>query len=159
MPNADEPAYARSVSSTESTVKERIRAAGRQRASGDVAGARSALEVLLPLARSSNTLDWLFFAHSFADVQDDPAEELRWDQSALEALHRLTEAEAEAEAVHGGKAGLLPSLHLNLAHVYRRLGDEVRAQRHHAEGIKHLDALDQEAYGRSIRAAFTEFGQ
>jgi hypothetical protein len=145
--------------SSDQTVKERIRAAMQQLHLGDTVGARSALESLLPLAKSSSTFDWLFFAHTFADVQDDVTEELRWDQAALEALEQLSEAEAEAEQVHGGVAGLLPSLHLNLADVHRRLGDEVRAQHHYAEGSEHLDALDQGAYGRSIREAFAKFAK
>ncbi|CAN5269633.1 MAG: hypothetical protein ACSLEW_09095 [Nocardioides sp.] len=144
---------------SDQAVKERIRAAVQQRELGDTARARSMFESLLPLAKSSSTFDWLFFAHSFADVQEDLTEELRWDRAALEALGQLTEAEAEAEQVHGGVAGLLPSLHLNLADVHRRLGDEVRAQHHHAEGSKHLDALDHGVYGRSIREAFAEFAK
>jgi hypothetical protein len=145
--------------SSDQTVKERIRAAMQQRELGDTARARSTMESLLPLAKSSSTFDWLFYAHAFADVQEDVTEELRWDQTALEALEQLSEAEAEAEQVHGGVAGLLPSLHLNLADVHRRLGDETRAQHHYAEGSKHLEALDQGDYGRSIREAFAQFAK
>jgi hypothetical protein len=147
------------VASSEHTVQERIRAAVRQRESGDLAGARASLGALLQLAEASSAFDWLFFAHSYADVQVELTEELHWDLTALEALTGLTEGEAVAEGVPGGKAGLLPSLHLNLADVYRRLGDEAQAQHHYEEGAKHLDALDQEAYGLSIREAFRRFAE
>jgi hypothetical protein len=40
----------------------------------------------------------LFFAHSFADVQDELDDEIRWDCAALELYGQLTEAEADAEA-------------------------------------------------------------
>jgi hypothetical protein len=147
------------MASSEQTVKERIRAAVLARESGDVSAARSSLEALRPVAEASSAFDWLFFAHSFADVQDDLTQELHWDVIALDALGRLTEGEALAEGVPGGKSGLLPSLHLNLADVYRRLGDEIQALRHFQEGAKYLDALDEESYGLSIREAFREFAQ
>ena len=111
------------------------------------------------MAEASSAFDWLFFAHSFADVQDDLTQELHWDVTALNALARLTESEAIAEGVPGGRSGLLPSLHLNLADVYRRIGDETRAWQHYQEGAKYLYALDEQSYGLSIREAFRAFAE
>ena len=54
----------------------------------------------------------------------------------------------------GGKNALLPSLHLNLAEDYRRLGDEAGAHRHFELGKAYLEALSGDAYGDSIRSAF-----
>ncbi len=139
------------------TLQGRIRAAVRQRESGDLAGARDALAALRPEANDAGAFDRLFFAHSFADVQPEPADELRWDLTALHTLDDLTDDEIEREGVPGGRAGLLPSLHLNVADVQRRLGNEDEARRHHALGLEHLDALDDDAYGRSLREAFERF--
>jgi hypothetical protein len=139
------------------TIQEEIRAAARQLGAGDVAGARAALESIGLRAEQGSAFDWLFFAHSFADVQSDLSEELRWDLTALEAVGGLSEAEVAEEGVPGGKAGLLPSLHLNLSDVYRRLGDEAQAQHHYNLGAAHLVALDDSGYGDSIREAFERF--
>ena len=51
------------------------------------------------MAEASSTFDWLFFAHSYADVQVDLTQELHWDMTALKALTRLTEHEAVEHGV------------------------------------------------------------
>ena len=61
-------------------------------------------------------------ADSLADVQDGPAGELEWDVRALRSACIATDAHAAGLGMSQGVAGLLPSLHLNLADVYRRLG-------------------------------------
>jgi hypothetical protein len=147
------------VGDAEPSLQARIRSAVRQRESGDVAGARASLEELLPAAEAGSTFDWLFFAHSYADVQHDAAQELRWDLAALDALDHTTEDDVAREGVPGGRAGLLPSLHLNVADVCRRLGDDEQAQRHYERGARHLAALDDDTYGESIREAFRRFGE
>jgi hypothetical protein len=139
------------------TLQERIRAAVRQRESGDIEDARLALASLRLEIEKATTFDQLFFAHSFADVQADLDDEIHWDCAALELCEQLTEQEAEAEGIPGGKADLLPSLHLNLADGYRRRGDEATALAHHQAGLRHLDALDGGQYGPAIRAAFARF--
>lgn len=52
---------------------------------------------------------------------------------------------------------MLPSLHLNLAAGYRKLGHNEEAQRHYELGREHLGALDDSDYGRGIKAAFEKF--
>ena len=139
------------------TLQECIRAAVRLRESGDREGARIALEALRHDAVRASAFDRLFFAHSFADVQPELEDELRWDLTALETMDDLTDDDVARAGVPGVKAGLLPSLHLNVADVRRRLGDEEEAQRHYRLGLEHLDALDHDAYGPSMRAAFARF--
>lgn len=69
-------------------------------------------------------------AHYLADAQTDPREELRWDQLALAAATGAT-AEEFADAMPGiTLASFMPSLHLNLAASYERLGDLARARDH-----------------------------
>jgi hypothetical protein len=98
----------------------------------------------------------VFLAHSLADVQENPEDELAWDLRALALMDELTDQRAIERGNPGGKNALLPSLHLNLAVDYRRLGDDANARRHFDLGQAHLDALADDAYGDSIRSAFAE---
>ena len=98
----------------------------------------------------------VFLTHSLADVQEDPEDELAWDLRALAHLDELTDQRAVEKGNPGGKDALLPSLHLNLAVDYRRLGDDANARRHFQLGQAHLDALSDDAYGDGIRRAFAE---
>ena len=82
-------------------------------------------------------------AHYAADVEEDPAEELRWDLQALAA--------ADAVADRLAVRGFYPSLHLNLADVYRRLGDAEWATDHLDRARTTLDVLPDDGYGRMIR--------
>ena len=90
-------------------------------------------------------------AHYMADVQDDPAAELGWDLQALEAADALTDERAKAYHHTLAVRGFYPSLHLNLAADYDRLGrlDEAREQVGLAEGALHH--LPQGGYGDLIR--------
>jgi hypothetical protein len=100
----------------------------------------------------------VFLAHSLADVQDNPGDELAWDLRALALFDELTDERAVERGNPGGRNALLPSLHLNLAVGYRRLGDVAGARRHYELGQAHLGALTDDKYGDSIRTAFaTEF--
>ena len=65
-----------------------------------------------------------------ADVQDDVAEELRWDERALAAADGLTDERVAAGGVPAGVAGFYPSLHLNIAECHRRLGNPTQAREH-----------------------------
>ena len=98
----------------------------------------------------------VFLAHSLADVQENPEDELAWDLRALAFMNGLTDQRAIERGNPGGKNTLLPSLHLNLAVDYRRLGDDPNARRHFKLGQAHLDALSDDEYGDSIRSAFAE---
>ncbi len=71
-------------------------------------------------------------------------------------MDELTDQLAIQRGNRGGKNALLPSLHLNLAVDYRRLGDDANARRHFDLGRAHLDALSDDEYGDSIRSAFAE---
>jgi hypothetical protein len=82
-------------------------------------------------------------AHYAADVQDDPADELRWDLQAMAA--------ADAVGDRLAVRGFYPSLHLNLADVYRRIGDAARATDHLDRARATLDVLPDDGYGRMIR--------
>ena len=90
-------------------------------------------------------------AHSMADVQDTPEQELVWDLRALEAADLVTEERLKEVGVDGTVQGLYPSLHLNLGDVHRRLGDFEQAEQHLMLGRAAADALWDDEYGRMIR--------
>jgi hypothetical protein len=90
-------------------------------------------------------------AHSMADVQDDLEDELAWDLRALEAADLLTDERVQAGGVAGTAVGFYPSLHLNLADVYRRLGRTDSAREHVRLANEAVSALPDDGYGAVIR--------
>lgn len=115
---------------------------------GDAATARERFtEIWTRLGPAGDPIHRCVVAHHAADVQADLHEELRWDLRALAAADAVTDAHPSAAAV----AGFYPSLHLNLADVYRRLGDRERAGRHIAEAQEAIGTLGDDGYGRMIR--------
>ncbi|HWE55578.1 MAG TPA: hypothetical protein VG435_08695 [Acidimicrobiales bacterium] len=89
-------------------------------------------------------------AHAMADLQAEPEEELVWDLRALEAARLLTDERTSGAGMIGA-AQLFPSLHLNLADVYRRLGLSEPARDHVRLGLETAGALAENGYGRMIR--------
>ncbi len=100
---------------------------------------------------SGDPLHVCVLAHAMADVQDDVREELLWDQRALAAAGLLTDDRVAQAGVPLPVAGLYPSLHLNLAECYRRLGDPGRAREHVELARAGIGALGDDEYGRLIR--------
>ncbi len=90
-------------------------------------------------------------AHSMADVQDDPHEELAWDLRALKAADLVSDERAAQAGVRSPVAVFYPSLHLNLGEVYRKLGDPQAARRHLDLGRAAAGALGQDGYSDMIR--------
>ncbi|MER7006830.1 hypothetical protein ABT297_27840 [Dactylosporangium sp. NPDC000555] len=91
-------------------------------------------------------------AHSMADVQDDVHQELVWDQRALAAAGLLTDDRAAQAGVTLSADGLFPSLHLNLADCYRRLGDLGLAREHLQQAQAGIGALGDDDYGQLIKS-------
>ncbi|BCJ49226.1 hypothetical protein Asp14428_07010 [Actinoplanes sp. NBRC 14428] len=98
-----------------------------------------------------NPLHVCVLAHTMADVQDDAHQELLWDQRALAAADLLNDERAAQAGVALPVAGLYPSLHLNLADCYRKLGDLDRAREHLHHARAGIDALGDDEYGQLIR--------
>ncbi|MFD0971312.1 hypothetical protein [Plantactinospora endophytica] len=98
-------------------------------------------------------------AHSMADVQDDVHQELVWDQRALAAAELLTDARTAEAGVTLPVAGLYPSLHLNLADCYRKLGDLGRAREHLQLAQARIGALGDDEYGRLIKGGLDRLTQ
>nr|WP_202437746.1 hypothetical protein [Streptomyces sp. SID5910] len=93
-------------------------------------------------------------AHYLADTQDDPGDELAWDLRALSAAEELTEDRAAGrhESAPAARA-LYPSLHLNLAADYDRLGHREAARLHLRRARVAAVALADDRYGEGVRAA------
>jgi hypothetical protein len=81
-------------------------------------------------------------AHYAADVQDDPADELRWDLQAMAA--------ADAVGDRLAVRGFYPSLHLNLAADHVKVGDLDSARHHLALAEAAAPDLPSGGYGEMI---------
>ncbi|MFI5965789.1 hypothetical protein ACIA8J_26945 [Streptomyces asoensis] len=86
-------------------------------------------------------------AHYLADTHDDPSDELAWDLRALSAAQE-----------HAGSVevrALYPSLHLNLAADYVKLGRAEAARSHVRRARTAAVALRDDSYGDGVRAAIS----
>ncbi|MEU3416322.1 hypothetical protein ABZ760_34630 [Streptomyces sp. NPDC006658] len=92
-------------------------------------------------------------AHYLADTQDDPADELAWDLRALSAAQELADGRPGADP--GSVRGFLPSLHLNLAADYVKLGRAEAARSHLRRARSTASALADDRYGDVIRSAIS----
>lgn len=100
------------------------------------------------LGESGDPYQRCVLAHYIADTQQDKQQELAWDLKALEAAKSLSDDSPSAAAVRV----FLPSLHLNLADDYRRLGDFEKARTHIDAGGEVSGVLGLDAYGQTVRA-------
>ncbi|MEV5846542.1 hypothetical protein AB0M32_31710 [Streptomyces sp. NPDC051985] len=94
-------------------------------------------------------------AHYLADTQDDPGDELAWDLRALSAADEATDETAEGAEGAAGLRGFYPSLHLNLAADYVKLGRTEAARTHLRRARGASDALGDDGYGDGVRAAIS----
>ncbi|MFI0039171.1 hypothetical protein ACH4NS_27260 [Streptomyces mutabilis] len=95
-------------------------------------------------------------AHYLADTQDDPGDELAWDLRALSAAEELAQGgSAGPDGADGELAAraLYPSLHLNLAADYDRLGHREAARLHLRRARGAAGSLAPDRYGEGVRAA------
>ncbi|MFC8420166.1 hypothetical protein ACFUN7_04615 [Streptomyces sp. NPDC057236] len=92
-------------------------------------------------------------AHYLADTQDDPEDELAWDLRALTAAEEVADDRVGGYGESPAVRALYPSLQLNLAADYARLGrpDAARTHLHRARGAARTLADDR--YGEGVRAA------
>lgn len=121
---------------------------------GDRSGAHTMLMLVWEtVGKEGDPLHRCALAHSMADLQEDPENELVWDLRALEAAHLLTDDRLSAAGMAISAAGFYPSLYLNLADVYRRLGAMDKAREHVALGRSALSRLNDDGYRRMIQLA------
>jgi hypothetical protein len=120
----------------------------------DPAAAERELRALLDAPAADAPLVVCALAHAMADVQRSVHDELAWDQRALEAFERVSEADAAAAGVAGGRASLAPSLLLNLADAQRRAGDQQAAARSLRRGRAALARVPADGPTAGLAEAF-----
>ncbi|MEV2211808.1 hypothetical protein AB0H86_10180 [Streptomyces sp. NPDC050997] len=113
------------------------------------------LDLWAEIGEDGDALHRCTLAHYLADTQDDPFDELAWDLRALTAAEELTDDRlADHEGALAVRA-LYPSLHLNLAADYVKLGRSEAARTHLRRARRASDALADDSYGDGVRAAIS----
>ncbi|MGW7414736.1 hypothetical protein [Streptomyces sp. NPDC054863] len=121
---------------------------------GDRQEARSRFGVLWEeLGLSGDARHRCLLAHYMADAQDDPRDELLWDLRALAAADGRDGGAGRGVGVPGELLGFHPTLHLNLAADYVKLGRPEAARIHLRRAKALCDALADDGYGAGVRAA------
>lgn len=132
---------------------ERIRNAFRLFCGGELAEARRLLTAIWDeLGPEGDVFHRSVTAHYLADTEDDPKGELEWDLRALEIAKSLKDDLAETYPLAKAVRAFLPSLHLNLADDYRRIGDFQKARHHVDLGHELSGHLGLDAYSQTVRA-------
>ncbi|WP_030213387.1 hypothetical protein [Streptomyces bikiniensis] len=127
---------------------------------GDVLSARrKLLDLWTAIGVTGDPLHRCSLAHYLADLYEDPAQALAWNIRALDAADATTEQRAQEHHAGLHIAGFYPSLHLNLADDYRRLGSFDAAAEHLDAAGEHAPHLPRDAYGDSLRTALHEVAE
>jgi hypothetical protein len=122
---------------------------------GDHAGARALFAALWDrVDAGTDPLVRCAIAHAMADVEPDPRSAVEWDVRALAAADDVDQERLAAAGTSATVADLYPSLHLNLAAGYQRIGDASLARHHIARGRSALAALAAGGYAQMIEDAF-----
>ncbi|GGJ55603.1 hypothetical protein [Streptomyces brasiliensis] len=112
---------------------------------------RRLLDLWAEIGEDGDPLYRCTLAHYLADTQDDPSDELAWDLRALSAADEVTDGRAGGDPA--AVRGFYPSLHLNLAADYVKLGRAEAARTHLTRAHGTADALGDDGYGDGVRAA------
>ncbi len=124
---------------------------------GSPGAAREALlEIWTTIGPQGDPLHRCTLAHYLADLYDDAAQALCWNVRALDAADSLTNERLQRHDANLDVRGFYPSLHLNLADNFRRLGSFDAAQREIDAAQEYVDALANDGYGAKIRTAIDE---
>ncbi|MFD0364130.1 hypothetical protein ACFQZZ_22020 [Nocardia sp. GCM10030253] len=127
---------------------------------GSPDAARNALlEIWDSLGPQGDPLHRCTSAHYLADLYEDAAQALSWDIRALDAADSLAADRARQYDSQLDVRGFYPSLHLNLADNYRRLGSFEAAQCEIDAARDSLHTLGDDAYGAIVRKAVDEIAE
>ena len=127
--------------------------------SGDRAGARGRFEgIWARVSDNPSAFHECVLAHYMADAQVEIAEELSWDLRSIAAAKRCTDEDARRYQHTLAMAAFMPSLHLNLAEDYRKLGNFECSKQHLALARESMQSLGDDGYGRMIRAGIESLG-
>ncbi|MFC8044518.1 hypothetical protein [Nocardia sp. NPDC057353] len=127
---------------------------------GDTGAARTALlELWAGIGPAGDPFHRCTLAHFLADLYpDEPAQALAWNVRAIDAAGSVTDDRAREHHDALRIAAFYPSLHVNLADDYRRLGAFTPAAEHLALARKHAPELGADPYGDLIRGAIDGVG-
>ncbi|MET7430091.1 MULTISPECIES: hypothetical protein [Streptomyces] len=145
-----------SSAGTDPTMEAIGRAVAEVRAGGAATARRKLLDLWSTIGPAGDPLHRCSLAHHMADLYDDPARALVWDIRALDAADALTDQRVQEHHAGLQVAGFQPSLHLNLADDYRRLGSFEAAAEHIGAAREHAPNLPQDAYGAVLRTAIEQ---
>lgn len=121
--------------------------------SGQKVEARDALTALWgKIGTDGDAFHRCTLAHYLADLQDSAEAEHIWDERALAAVADLTDDRAQQNHSSLQVQGFLPSLHLNLADVHRRLSNTDLAREHLEAARDLVQHLPEDQYGDMIRS-------
>ncbi|MBB5926235.1 tetratricopeptide repeat protein [Streptomyces echinatus] len=121
---------------------------------GDREEARSRfLDLWVEIGEDGDPLHRCTLAHYLADTQDDPGDELAWDLRALSAAEELAGGRADGDPA--SVQGFFPSLHLNLAADYVKLGRAEAARSHLRRARSAAGSLADDGYGEGVRSAIS----
>ncbi|MFI6335379.1 hypothetical protein [Streptomyces sp. NPDC050535] len=111
------------------------------------------LDLWAEIGEDGDALHRCTLAHYMADTQDDPSDELAWDLRALSAAEELTDGRVAEHHESLVVLGFYPSLHLNLAADYVKLGRTQAARTHLLRARGAVGSLGDDSYGDGVRAA------
>ncbi|MCQ4211906.1 hypothetical protein [Streptomyces longispororuber] len=127
---------------------------------GDTLSARQQLlDLWAAIGVTGDPLHRCSLAHYLADLYEDPAQALAWDVRALDAADAVTDQRVQEHHAGVHVAGFYPSLHLNLADNYRRLGSFDAATEHINAAREHAPSLPDDAYGAFLRTVLDEVAE
>lgn len=113
------------------------------------------LDLWAEIGADGDPLHRCTLAHYLADTQDDPSDELAWDLRALSAAEELTDGRGTGQEGASAVRAFYPSLHLNLAADYVKLGRSEAARSHLRRARGASVALADDGYGNGVRAAIS----
>jgi hypothetical protein len=119
---------------------------------GDLEGRRQRFQALWDeVGGSGDPLHRCILAHYMADLFEDATASLLWNQRSLDAARELSDDRLRAALPDQTVSGFLPSLHLNLAQDYERLGLPAAARRHLSSARAGFAALPEGGYSAMIQ--------
>ncbi|GAA3289526.1 hypothetical protein [Streptomyces cinereospinus] len=145
--------------SPDPTMEAISRAVAEGRAGDTLTARQKLLKLWSAIGVTGDPLHRCSLAHHLADLHEDPARALAWDIRALDAADAVTEQRVQEHHAGLHIAGFYPSLHLNLADNYRRLGSFDAATEHIDAAEEHAPHLRQDAYGALLRTALDEVAE
>lgn len=120
--------------------------------------ARLGLETLWSQTGPGDHAQRCVIAHYLADQQGEIADEIRWDQHALDAHGLVADGDLAPVGIPSA-AAMLPSLQLNLGDDHCRAGDLASARVHLAAARESEHALPADGYGAMTRGGIDRLEQ